>query len=80
MSELGDFWKQGKKKASIWNFKGLKLRMNSQNVSEFSEEQIVDQLSSVAADLQVEEAITGSVLDIFSRTPLNYSWNLLKRS
>ena len=54
--------------------------MNSQNVSEFSEEQIVDQLSSVAADLQVEEAITGSVLDIFSRTPLNYSWNLLKRS
>ena len=48
-------------KASIWNFKGLKLRMNLQNASEFSEEQIVDQLSSVAADLQVEEAITGSV-------------------
>jgi hypothetical protein len=32
------------------------------NANEFSEEQIVDQLSSVAADLQVEEAITGIVL------------------
>jgi len=44
-----------------------------ENAKEFFEEQIEDQLSSAAADLQVEEAITGSVLDLFSRTPLYYS-------